>query len=73
MRSFFREYNAHMLQNLTVHEAMPGHVLQLAHNKRFQAPVPVRKALWSGSFVEGWAVYAEELMVDVRVPRRTRA
>ena len=61
--SFFREYNAHMLQNLTVHEAMPGHVLQLAHNARYDAQVPVRKALWSGSFVEGWAVYAEELMV----------
>ncbi|MGZ4591216.1 MAG: DUF885 domain-containing protein [Actinomycetes bacterium] len=62
--SFFREYNAHMLHNLTVHEAMPGHVLQLAHNARFQESVPVRKALWSGSFVEGWAVYAEELMAD---------
>jgi uncharacterized protein (DUF885 family) len=62
--SFFREYNAHMLQNLTVHEAMPGHVLQLAHNARYSAPVPLRKALWSGSFVEGWAVYAEELMVE---------
>ncbi len=62
--SFFREYNAHMLQNLTVHEAMPGHVLQLAHNARYAAPVPVRKALWSGSFVEGWAVYAESVMVE---------
>ena len=64
VRSFFREYNAHMLHNLTVHEAMPGHVLQLAHNKRYEAAVPVRKALWSGPFVEGWAVYAEELMAD---------
>ncbi len=62
--SFFREYNAHMLQNLTVHEAMPGHVLQLAHNARYVSDVPVRKALWSGTFVEGWAVYAEEVMVD---------
>lgn len=64
VESFFREYNSHMLHNLTVHEAMPGHVLQLAHNSRFQATVPVRKALWSGSFVEGWAVYAEEVMAD---------
>lgn len=64
VRSFFREYNAHMLHNLTVHEAMPGHVLQLAHNNRYEAEVPVRAALWSGSFVEGWAVYAEELMAD---------
>jgi len=62
--SFFREYNAHMLHNLTVHEAMPGHVLQLAHNNRYVADVAVRKAFWSGPFVEGWAVYAEELMVD---------
>ena len=62
--SFFREYNAHMLHNLTVHEAMPGHVLQLAHNNRYRSDIPVRKALWSGPFVEGWAVYAEELMVD---------
>ncbi|MGH8938878.1 MAG: DUF885 domain-containing protein, partial [Actinomycetes bacterium] len=64
VRSFYREYNAHMLYNLTVHEAMPGHVLQLAHNSRHVSEVPVRKALWSGSFVEGWAVYAEELMAD---------
>jgi uncharacterized protein (DUF885 family) len=62
--SFFREYNQHMLHNLTVHEAMPGHVLQLAHNSHFESARPLRKALWSGSFVEGWAVYAEELMVD---------
>jgi hypothetical protein len=62
--SFFREYNAHMLHNLTVHEAMPGHMLQLAHNNRYRSEVPVRQALWSGPFVEGWAVYAEELMAD---------
>lgn len=62
--SFFREYNAHMLQNLTVHEAMPGHVLQLAHSARFESARPLRKALWSGPFVEGWAVFAEELMVN---------
>jgi uncharacterized protein (DUF885 family) len=64
VRSFFREYNAHMLHNLTVHEAMPGHVLQLAHNSRYSSEVPVRQALWSGPFVEGWAVYAEEVMAD---------
>ena len=36
--SFFREYNDHMLHNLTVHEAMPGHVLQLAHARRYATP-----------------------------------
>ncbi len=60
--SFYREYNAHQLHNLTVHEAMPGHVLQLAHSRRAQLPTRVRAAFWSGPFVEGWAVYAEALM-----------
>ncbi|GAA0636731.1 DUF885 domain-containing protein [Sporichthya brevicatena] len=60
--SFFREYNCHMLRNLTIHEAMPGHVLQLAHDRRCVAPTKVRAAFWSGPFVEGWAVYSEELM-----------
>jgi uncharacterized protein (DUF885 family) len=62
VESFFREYNSHMIRNLTIHEAMPGHVLQLGHARRFDATTPVRIAFWSGPFVEGWAVYAEELM-----------
>ncbi len=62
--SFYREYNRHMVHNLMVHEAMPGHYLQLTHSRRFAGPTRLRAALWSGSFVEGWAVYAEELMAD---------
>ncbi|MGQ0843699.1 MAG: DUF885 domain-containing protein [Sporichthyaceae bacterium] len=60
--SFYREYNEHMMRNLTIHEAMPGHVLQLAHDRRQNTPTAVRKVFWNGPFVEGWAVYAEELM-----------
>jgi uncharacterized protein (DUF885 family) len=45
------------------HEASPGHFLQLAHSRRFTGSgTDVRAALWSGAFVEGWAVYCEELM-----------
>jgi hypothetical protein len=66
--SFYREYNRHMVHNLMVHEAMPGHYLQLAHARRFTGSTRVRAALWSGSFVEGWAVYAEELMADRGYP-----
>lgn len=62
--SFYREYNAHMVHDLTVHEGVPGHVLQLSHSNRCTAPTPVRAALWSGPFVEGWAVFAEELMAE---------
>ena len=66
--SFYREYNRHMVHNLMVHEAMPGHYLQLQHARRFTGATRARAALWSGSFVEGWAVYAEELMADHGYP-----
>jgi hypothetical protein len=62
--SFYREYNATLLHDLTIHEAMPGHVLQLAHAAGLQTPTRVRRFGFSGVFVEGWAVYAEELMLD---------
>jgi uncharacterized protein (DUF885 family) len=62
--SFFREYNDSMLQEITIHEAMPGHYLQLAHANRFRAPTLVRGVVFSGTFVEGWATYAEQLMAD---------
>jgi uncharacterized protein (DUF885 family) len=58
--SFYREYNRSMLANLTVHEAMPGHFLQLMHNNRF--PSTLRAVFASGPFVEGWAVYTEWVM-----------
>ena len=64
VESFFREYNNHMLENLTVHEAMPGHYLQLMHANKFKAPTMIRAIFTSGSFVEGWAVYSEQLMAE---------
>lgn len=62
--SFYREYNDFMLQDLTVHEAIPGHYLQLAHSNRLEAPTMVRSIFSSGTFIEGWAVYAEQVMVE---------
>ncbi|WP_431885840.1 DUF885 domain-containing protein [Micromonospora wenchangensis] len=63
--SFYREYNDHMIRNLTVHEAMPGHFLQLAHARRYAGPTRVRALTESGVFIEGWAVYTEELMAGL--------
>ena len=62
--SFFREYNNYMVRDLTVHEAMPGHYLQLSHSNEFHAPTLVRAIFQSGSFIEGWAVYTEQVMVE---------
>ncbi|MDP9240860.1 MAG: DUF885 domain-containing protein [Actinomycetota bacterium] len=65
VESFYREYNDHMLPSLTVHEAMPGHYLQLAHARRFRGSTRVRAVCGSGSFIEGWAVYTEQLMAEL--------
>ncbi|MEK9135867.1 MAG: DUF885 domain-containing protein, partial [Bacteroidota bacterium] len=64
VESFFREYNNYMLEDLTIHEAMPGHYLQLAHANKFKAPTMVRAIFGSGTFIEGWATYAEQVMVE---------
>lgn len=62
--SFYREYNAVLLHELTIHEAMPGHVLQLAHARTDAPESLVRRFGRSGVFIEGWAVYAEQMMID---------
>ena len=62
--SFYREYNNYMIRDLTVHEAMPGHYLQLAHANEFKAPTMVRAIFRSGTFIEGWAVYTEQVMAE---------
>ena len=60
--SFLREYNTRSINNLTIHEAMPGHYLQLTHSNRYNSPL--RATLGSGTFIEGWAVYMERVMVE---------
>lgn len=77
--SFLREYNADLLHDLTIHEAMPGHVVQLEIARSADVS-RIRRMTSSGVFIEGWAVYAEEMMVaagylpddDPRAPLRMR-
>ncbi len=60
--SFLREYNLRSIDNLVSHEALPGHYVQYTHGNRYDSPL--RAVLKSGTFEEGWAVYAERLMVE---------
>src|SRR5262249_38336857 len=60
--SYLQEYNRRMIQILTIHEAYPGHYVQLAYSNR--NPSLIRKGLAWGVFVEGWAVYPEQMMLD---------
>jgi uncharacterized protein (DUF885 family) len=60
--SYLREQNMRQLRLLTVHEAVPGHFLQLAYANRSTSLV--RAIFWSGVFAEGWAVYITQVMMD---------
>ena len=62
VQSFLEEYNRHMLQVLTIHEAYPGHYVQLEYSNR--CPSLIRRVFQSGVFIEGWAVYTEQMMLD---------
>jgi uncharacterized protein (DUF885 family) len=61
--SYLREDNNRMLRLLTIHEAVPGHYLQLTYSNRC-ASLP-RSIFASGVFAEGWAVYVTQVMMDV--------
>jgi uncharacterized protein (DUF885 family) len=60
--SWLREYNAWMLPILNIHEAVPGHYVQLVYANR--SPSLVKSIFGNGAMVEGWAVYAERMMLE---------
>ena len=60
--SFLREYNQFTLQILNIHEAIPGHYVQLIHANK--SPSIIQNLLQNGAFIEGWALYAERMMME---------
>ena len=66
IESKLREYNTYGLQELTIHEAMPGHYVQLeiSNNLEPKSRRLLRNIYGNGAYVEGWAVYAQQLMSD---------
>jgi uncharacterized protein (DUF885 family) len=64
--SKLREYNDSGMQHLTVHEAMPGHYVQgeYANEMQPRSRRLLRDIFGNGAYVEGWAVYSQQLMAD---------
>jgi uncharacterized protein (DUF885 family) len=60
--SSLREYNQWILQILNIHEAIPGHYAQLVYANK--SPSLVKSLFGNGAMVEGWAVYAERMMLE---------
>jgi hypothetical protein len=60
--SYLREYNDYILQILNIHEAIPGHYTQLVYSN--QSPSLIKAIFGNGAMIEGWAVYAERMMLE---------
>ncbi len=66
IESKLREYNKYGLQQLTIHEAMPGHYVQFeyANDVQPQSRRVLRNVFGNGPYVEGWAFYTQQMMSD---------
>jgi len=66
IESKLREYNQYGLQQLTIHEAMPGHYVQQEWANEVQPTSRrvLRSVFANIPYVEGWGMYAQQLMTD---------
>lgn len=59
---YLRAFNTYVTALTDIHEVWPGHYVQFLYAPQF--PTKVRKLLGAGTNSEGWAHYAEQMMVD---------
>ncbi|MGA8597078.1 MAG: DUF885 domain-containing protein [Bryobacteraceae bacterium] len=66
VESKLREYNKWGLETIVLHEAVPGHFVQFQYSNTVEprSRAVLREVLSNGPYVEGWAVYATQLMVE---------
>ncbi|SFF60821.1 DUF885 domain-containing protein [Thermoflexibacter ruber] len=55
----------YILESLTLHEAVPGHHLQIALTKELNHLPPFRQNLYISAFGEGWGLYCEWLGIEM--------
>ncbi|MDB4061678.1 DUF885 domain-containing protein [Vicingaceae bacterium] len=60
--SYLKEYNNYTFQILNIHEAIPGHYTQLVFSN--QSHSLIKSIMGNGAMIEGWAVYAERMMLE---------
>jgi uncharacterized protein (DUF885 family) len=66
VESKLREYNVYKLKLLTIHEAMPGHYVQIemANDVQPAGRRLLRSVYGNGPYIEGWAQYATQMMLE---------
>jgi uncharacterized protein (DUF885 family) len=61
---YLASINYEQLWTTSIHEAYPGHYVQMMYLRQVASPVRKTSAIAPGSFVEGWAHYTEQMMIE---------
>jgi uncharacterized protein (DUF885 family) len=59
-----RDYNYPTLWSISIHEVYPGHFLHYQHLRRVESKARKSIMFAPASFVEGWAHYCEQMMIE---------
>jgi uncharacterized protein (DUF885 family) len=59
-----RDFNVPTLWNISIHEVYPGHFLHYQHLRQVESKVRKSTLFAPASFVEGWAHYCEQMMLE---------
>jgi uncharacterized protein (DUF885 family) len=63
-KEHMRDFNIPTLWNISIHEVYPGHFLHFQHLRQVQSKVRKSTLFAPASFVEGWAHYCEQMMME---------
>ena len=65
-----RDYNFPTLWSISIHEVYPGHFLHAQHQRKVESKTRKSIMFAPASFVEGWAHYCEQMMIDAGFGRK---
>ena len=63
-KEHLRDFNIPTLWNISIHEVYPGHFLHFRHLRQVDSKVRKSTLFAPASFVEGWAHYCEQMMME---------
>src|SRR6185369_11574054 len=67
---YLRDYNYPTLWSISIHEVYPGHFLHYQHLRRVESKARKSIMFAPASFVEGWAHYCEQMMIEAGFGRQ---
>ncbi len=72
-REHLRDFNIPTLWSISMHEVFPGHYLHYQHLREVESKVRRSTLFAPTSYVEGWAHYCEQMMIEAGFGRRDHA